>query len=128
LLSATQASGIQVADVCVTTYQQLKLGKKFKYILFTLNDNLSEIVVEKTSDAPDFETFVEDLPKDQCRWAVYDFEFEKDGKRNKLSFVSWYVLFRSTPPCEGTPEGRRFQGRSPLTPPHQVSRRCENQR
>lgn len=89
MLNATQASGVQVADVCITTYQQLKLGKKFKYILFALNDDLSEIVVEKTSDAPDYEAFVEDLPKDQCRWAVYDLEFEKDGKRNKLCFVSW---------------------------------------
>lgn len=75
--------------MCITTYQQLKLGRKFKYIIFTLNNDLSEIVVKKTSDAPDYETFAEDLPNDQCCWAVYDFEFEKDGKRNKLCFVSW---------------------------------------
>lgn len=90
MIHVTQASGIQAADACITTFQQLKLGKNFKYILFALNDHLSEIVVEKTSDASNYETFVEDLPKDQCRWAVYDFEFEKnDGKRNKLCFVSW---------------------------------------
>jgi cofilin len=89
LLNVTQASGVEVADVSITTYQQLKLGKKFKYILLTLNDDLSEIVVKKTSGTLDYEAFVEDLPKDQCCWAVYDFEFEMDGKRNKLCFVSW---------------------------------------
>lgn len=85
-----QASGIQVADICTTTYQQLKLGKELKYILFAISDDLSEIVVNKASEESNFEAFVEELPKDQCRWAVYDFEFAKeDGKRNKLCFVSW---------------------------------------
>jgi len=89
----TQSSGVKVADDCVTTYQQLKLGKQFKYILFGLSKDLSEIVVDRTSDAPAHETFVADLPKDECRWAVYDFEFlkegEGEGKRNKLCFISW---------------------------------------
>ena len=90
----TQASGIDVADECISTFQQLKLGRQFKYILLTLNDDLSEIVVDKTSTASSYETFVEDLPKDQCRWAVYDFDFERDGlKRSKLCLVSWSVLF-----------------------------------
>ncbi|KAG8215461.1 hypothetical protein J3R82DRAFT_9078 [Butyriboletus roseoflavus] len=71
------ASGVSVADLCITTYQQLKLGKKFKYVIFTLNDTLSQIVVDKTSDASSYDAFVEDLPKDQCRWAVYDFDFRK---------------------------------------------------
>ncbi|KAN0080208.1 hypothetical protein V8E55_009774 [Tylopilus felleus] len=84
------ASGIDVADECISTFQQLKLGRQFKYILLTLNDDLSEIVVDKTSTASSYETFVEDLPKDQCRWAVYDFDFERDGlKRSKLCLVSW---------------------------------------
>lgn len=83
--------------MCDATYQQLKLGRKFKYILFTLDDTLSEIVVDKTSGAAaaastktTYEGFLEDLPKDRCRWAVYDFEFEKDGiLRNKLCFILW---------------------------------------
>ncbi|KAF8439950.1 putative COF1-cofilin [Boletus edulis BED1] len=84
------ASGIQITDECLTTFQELKLGRKFKYILFTLSEDLSKVVVEKTSDVSDYDAFPRDLPKDQCRWAVYDFDFERDGsKRNKLCFVSW---------------------------------------
>ncbi|KAG9310903.1 actin depolymerizing factor [Chiua virens] len=85
------ASGVNVSDDCTATYQQLKLGKRFKYLFFRLNDDLSEIVVDKTSDASDYGAFVAEFPAAQCRWAVYDFEFEKpgEGPRKKLGFISW---------------------------------------
>lgn len=45
----------------------------------------------KTSESRDYEDFIADLPEAECRWAVYDFEFELpgEGKRNKLVFVQW---------------------------------------
>lgn len=72
-------------------YQDLKLKKSHKYIIFNLNKTNTEIVVEKTSSESNYDDFVADLPEDQCRWAVYDFAFEKEGagKRNKLTFISW---------------------------------------
>jgi cofilin len=46
--------------------------------------------VEKTSTSAEYETFLEDLPEDKPKWAVYDFEFESgEGKRNKLIFFNW---------------------------------------
>ncbi|KAF8882896.1 hypothetical protein CPB84DRAFT_1750777 [Gymnopilus junonius] len=85
------ASGVGVNEQCLTTFQELKLKKKHKYIIFNLNKELTEIVVEKTSDVQDYEAFVADLPETECRWAIYDFEFEKEGagKRNKIVFLSW---------------------------------------
>jgi len=68
------------------------LGKKSKYIIYGLNDLRTEVVVLKTSPSRDYTEFLADLPKVSCRWAVYDFEFDKgegDGKRNKLLFYSW---------------------------------------
>ena len=72
-------------------YKKLKHGKLHKYIIFNLSENLTEIVVEKPSSSTEYDDFVADLPEDQCRWAIYDFEFEKEGagKRNKIVFVSW---------------------------------------
>ena len=69
----------------------MKRGKCHKYVIFTLNDKFTEIVVGKTSSSKEYDDFVADLPEDQCRWAVYDFEFEKEGagKRNKIVFVAW---------------------------------------
>ncbi|KAL0058236.1 cofilin [Marasmius tenuissimus] len=83
-------SGVSVHDECVQSYQELKLSKKLKYIIYKLNDNNTQIVVEKKSDSKDYEDFIGDLPETECRWAVYDFEFSKDGgTRNKLCFFAW---------------------------------------
>jgi cofilin len=72
----------------------------FKYILFTLNKEKTEVIVEKTSSAPEYDEFLADLPESECRWAVYDFEFhnEEGNLRNKIIFYSWYVpLLHSFP-------------------------------
>ena len=51
---------------------------------------MDEIKVEETGDA-DYETFLGKLPESECRWAIYDFEFEKEdgSQRNKIIFLSW---------------------------------------
>ncbi|KAF9565082.1 actin depolymerizing factor [Agrocybe pediades] len=91
------SSGIQLNSSCQVTYQDLKLRKKYKYIVFNMNKDAehikdaTEIVVEKTSTETDYEKFIADFPEDSCRFAIYDFEFEKEGagKRNKIIFLAW---------------------------------------
>jgi len=84
------ASGVGVNDNCLTTYQKLKLGKKLKFIIYSLNSTNTEIVVDKESDSLDYDDFVAALPEDQCRYAIYDFQFEVEGgQRNKLTFFTW---------------------------------------
>ncbi|KAH7336944.1 hypothetical protein B0J17DRAFT_665538 [Rhizoctonia solani] len=97
------SSGVAVNSECIKTYQDLKQpsrskdedgesGKKgpLKYIVFKLSDDMKEIVVEKTSDDPKYDSFIKDLPEAEPRWAVYDVQFEKDGGiRKKITFISW---------------------------------------
>jgi len=47
--------------------------------------------VSKKSDNADYNAFLEELPDEDCRYAVYDFEFNKgdEGKRNKICFYAW---------------------------------------
>jgi len=75
-------------------FQELKLRKKHKYIIFRLNDAKTEIIKHKESTSQDYEDFLTDLPENECRWAVYDFEFQKEegGLRNKSIFFHWDVL------------------------------------
>jgi len=85
------SSGIGVNPQCLETFQALKLGKKIKYIIFAISPDNTEIIVEKQSESPNYDAFLSDLPDGECRWAVYDFEYEKEGagKRNKITFFSW---------------------------------------
>jgi cofilin len=74
-------------------FQALKLKKKSKYIIFKVNDKRTEIIPVKDSSSSDYDDFLNDLPESECRWAVYDLEFQNDegGQRNKIIFFQWYV-------------------------------------
>lgn len=70
----------------------MKLGKKYKFIIFTLNETKTKVVVSETSTDTDYEAFVEKLPENDCRYAIYDFEYELgggEGKRSKIVFYTW---------------------------------------
>lgn len=86
-----QSSGVAVSQECLAQFQELKLGKKIKYIIYTLNQNNTEIVVAKTSTSSSYDDFIAELPPAECRYAIYDFEYEKgdEGKRNKICFFTW---------------------------------------
>lgn len=79
---------------CIAAFLDLKLKKLSKYIIFSLNKEKTEIITVKTSTVQDYDEFLADLPENECRWAVYDFEFEKEdgGRRNKIIFYNWYVF------------------------------------
>ncbi|CAG8052827.1 unnamed protein product [Penicillium nalgiovense] len=91
------ASVIKLNDEYISRYQELNLNKKFSYIMYTLSEDDSEIIVDKTSENRNYEDFVHDLPPTECRWVVYDFQDERDGvNRNKMVFISWKMLFPSS--------------------------------
>lgn len=78
----------------MTLFNELKLNRKYRYIVYRLNDDLTSVVVERAvQGTADYDAFVSSLPENDCRWVVYDFEFQKspaEGQRNKLIFIAWY--------------------------------------
>ncbi|KAK1761170.1 cofilin [Echria macrotheca] len=93
-----------VSPECITAYNDLKLNKKYKYVIFKLSDDNKEIVVDSTSeDGPSYEDFREKLVNAKTksktgavgkgpRYAVYDFEYQLasgEGIRNKITFIAW---------------------------------------
>lgn len=107
VLDHTQASsGVSVDQNCLAVYNDLKLKKMYKYVTYKLNPGFTQIVVDKTSEDKDYESFLADLPQDEPRWAVYDFEFTKEGAgvRNKLLFYSWCASYEIQNPSAVTPE------------------------
>ena len=76
----------------MATFDDLKLGKIYKYIIYGINDDKTKIVPMKTSKSDNYEEFLSDLPEDDCRYAIYDFEYETasgEGKRSKIAFFFW---------------------------------------
>jgi cofilin len=96
-------SGATVSEECIQAYNDLKLAKKYKYIIFKLSDDNKEVVVEEASSDKDWEAFREKLVNAKTksksgavgkgpRYAVYDFEYSLasgEGERNKITFIAW---------------------------------------
>ncbi|KAL1608099.1 hypothetical protein SLS60_003038 [Paraconiothyrium brasiliense] len=96
-------SGVSVAPECISAFNELKLGKDTKYIIYKISDDWKEIVVEETSKEADWSVFREKLinakSKDKKgkegiggRYAVYDVSYELEsgeGTRSKITFISW---------------------------------------
>ncbi|CAY67861.1 Cofilin, promotes actin filament depolarization in a pH-dependent manner [Komagataella phaffii GS115] len=92
LLSCGSFSLVAVSDESLTAFNDLKLGKKHKYVIYKINDSKTEIIVDKISSDESYDAFLEALPEDDSRYAVYDFQYEissTEGKRSKIIFFTW---------------------------------------
>jgi len=95
------SSGVGVHTEVVELFEEMKIRHTHKYMVAKINldSGLIELVSKKESsksgDAAalqsDYESFVEELPSKEGRYAVYDFQYTlKDGGlRNKLLFIVW---------------------------------------
>ena len=101
------ASGVSVLDEVVNEFTNIKIGHKYRFIQMKMTDDHRSIAIEKTAEAEQsktdkstaeekkvFEEFVQQLPKNDCRYAVYDFHFDTQhsGSREQLIFIVWCVL------------------------------------
>jgi len=84
-------SGINIDPACITVYQDLKLKKAATYIIYKMSEDYKSVIVESQQKGGSYDEFIAKLPKEECRYAVYDFEFEKpgEGTRNKICFIAW---------------------------------------
>jgi len=95
-------SGVSVNPDCISTFNELKLGKDLKYIIYKLSDDYKEIVVEVKSSNDNWEEFQTKMMDAKSsykgktglgpRYAVYDFQYELpngEGSRSKIVFISW---------------------------------------
>ncbi|KAI4130394.1 MAG: hypothetical protein LQ341_006464, partial [Variospora aurantia] len=82
-------SGVTVTPECISKFNELKLGKSIKYIIYKLSDDYTEIVVEDASTDPEWENFQNKILNAKAsykgkegkgpRYAVYDFQYELEG-------------------------------------------------
>ncbi|NCP72622.1 hypothetical protein GW835_04530 [archaeon] len=90
-------SGIKPDEQAIEQFNDLKLNRKHAYMVCTLNDKVDGLVVEKMGDkgAP-YQELVDLLPKDDCRYAICDFEYETNEnpprKTNKLIMFLWVPI------------------------------------
>ncbi len=83
-----------MAPECISAFNELKLGKDLKWIIYKISDDWKEIVVEETSKEADYQVFRDKLlnakSKDRKgkegiggRYAVYDVEYDLESGEGK---------------------------------------------
>ncbi|CAI0457933.1 unnamed protein product [Linum tenue] len=93
-----------VADHSKTTFLELQRKKVHRYVIFKIDEKKKQVVVEKTGGpAESYDDFSASLPENDCRYAVYDYDFVTDDncQKSKIFFFAWSVVllpFSSPPP------------------------------
>eukprot|EP00622_Pseudochattonella_farcimen_P006727 FR742582.1.p1 GENE.FR742582.1~~FR742582.1.p1 ORF type:complete len:172 (+),score=38.47 FR742582.1:37-552(+) len=88
-----------VHEDCVPAFEQMEIRRKHKFLIFKIDTETEEIVVEtKGPKKATFDDFKKALPFADCRYAVYEHEYKThDGRpTDKIFFLSW-MPHNSTP-------------------------------
>ncbi|KAH9611069.1 hypothetical protein KSS87_018972, partial [Heliosperma pusillum] len=87
---ANAASGMAVDDECNHKFRELKAKRSYRFITFRIDGQ--QVVVDKIG-GPDesYDDFANSLPADECRYAVYDFDFitDENCQKSKIFFIAW---------------------------------------
>lgn len=79
-------------QTCVQEFMSLKTKRTYKFLIFKVNDDGKEIVVDARGDRDGkWEQLTEQLPEHECRYAVWDHDFtNKEGRpMSKIFFILW---------------------------------------
>ncbi|GAA0159335.1 non-motor actin binding protein [Lithospermum erythrorhizon] len=79
-----------VDDECKLKFLELKSKRNYRFIIFKIEGQ--QVVVEKLgSPEESYDDFQASLPEDECRYAVYDFDFVTDEncQKSKIFFYAW---------------------------------------
>ncbi|KAI3830074.1 hypothetical protein L1987_04207 [Smallanthus sonchifolius] len=89
---ANAASGMAVHDECKLKFLELKAKRTFRYIIYKIEEKQKEVIVEKVGEpTQSHEDFAASLPADECRYAVFDYDFvtEENCQKSRIFFIAW---------------------------------------
>lgn len=91
-LQPNASSGMGVDENSKNTFMELKQKKVHRYVIFKVDEKKREVVVEKTGGpAESYDDFAASLPENDCRYAVFDFDFvtSENCQKSKIFFIAW---------------------------------------
>ncbi|KFK30636.1 hypothetical protein AALP_AA6G007700 [Arabis alpina] len=89
---ANSASGMHVNDECKLKFLELKAKRTYRYIVFTIDETAQQVLIEKLGNPEEtYDDFTNSMPENECRYAVYDFDFttEDNCQKSKIFFIAW---------------------------------------
>ncbi|CAK9176493.1 unnamed protein product [Ilex paraguariensis] len=81
-----------VHDDCKLKFLDLKAKRTCRFIVYKIEEEQNQVVVEKVGEPTEsYEDFTASLPANECRYAVYDFDFvtEENCQKSRIIFIAW---------------------------------------
>lgn len=81
-----------VNDECKLKFLELKAKRNFRFIIFKIDEAIQQVTVEKLGKPGEsYDDFTSSFPPNECRYAVFDFDFVTDEhcQKSKIFFISW---------------------------------------
>ncbi|XP_077225984.1 actin-depolymerizing factor 1-like isoform X2 [Tasmannia lanceolata] len=81
-----------VNDKCKLKFLKLKAKKRYRFIVFKIEEKIQQVMVDKVGEpGKSYRDFRACLPANECRYAVFDFDFttEENCQKSKIFFIAW---------------------------------------
>ncbi|MBA0642617.1 hypothetical protein Goklo_026972, partial [Gossypium klotzschianum] len=85
-----------VTDECKNSFMEMKWKKVHRYIVFKIDEKSRLVTVDKVGGPGEsYDDLAASLPTDDCRYAVFDFDFVTvdNCRKSKIFFIAWSVAF-----------------------------------
>ncbi|CAH9079259.1 unnamed protein product [Cuscuta epithymum] len=85
-------TGMFLTDECKNSFMEMKWKKVHRYIVFKIEEKSRQVTVDKVGAAGEgYDDLAASLPKDDCRYAVFDFDFVTvdNCRKSKIFFIAW---------------------------------------
>ncbi|XP_027087600.1 actin-depolymerizing factor 1 isoform X2 [Coffea arabica] len=66
--------------------------RTYRFIVFKIEEKQKQVIVEKVGEpGQGYEDFAASLPADECRYAVFDFDFvtAENCQKSRIFFIAW---------------------------------------
>jgi len=90
VLQATE--GMDVKEECQRWFMEMKWKKVHRFVVFKIDERSRAVLVDKVGGPGEgYEELVAALPGDDCRYAVFDFDFVTvdNCQKSKIFFIAW---------------------------------------
>lgn len=84
-----------VDDECKLKFLELKSKRNHRFIVYKIEEKMQQVMVEKIGNPNEtYEDFTNSLPENECRYAVYDYDFTTNDncQKSKIFFIAWYLF------------------------------------
>nr|XP_018675842.1 PREDICTED: actin-depolymerizing factor 5-like isoform X1 [Musa acuminata subsp. malaccensis] len=87
--------GMRVKQECLSSFMEMKWKRVSRYVVYKIDEKTREVMVDKVGRPGEgYDGLAASLPNDDCRYAVFDFDFVSvdNCPKRKMFFITWSPL------------------------------------